>query len=280
MEFTHLQTLSDPELGEALFSIHLGGIALDAADRLFAVGDNLVRVFDSAGEPLRKFELKRPPWSVFAERDMVWIGMVGQVALYTPAGEQVATLTDAPRLGRVTSIAVVGSNLFVADATHRAIRRYSREGEWLGDVGREVNTRGFMIPNGVLDLCVDSSTNTLLVAHPQKHRVERYNAGGQLVDKWGRFGMHDPADFGGCCNPTNLAAGVDGMIAVSEKAPPRIKLYDAVGSYVSTLPGGVFDPNTKNLDLAIDSRGTLYATDPLRRTIEVFAMVAQEEPVP
>ncbi len=129
-------------------------------------------------------------------------------------------------------------------------------------MGAEANTRGFMIPNGVLDLVADPNTQTVLVAHSQKHRVERYQAEGPLVVTWGRFGMQSPADFGGCCNPTNIAVAEDGTIAVSEKAPPRIKLFSAAGAFELLVEQEVFDPDTKNIDLAFDSRNRLYAIDP------------------
>ena len=110
-----------------------------------------------------------------------------------------------------------------------------------------------------------------MVAHPQKHRVERYQLDGKLIDKFGRFGMKDPGDFGGCCNPP-ISRHRRGLIAVSEKAPPRVKIFTRDGKFLTQSADGVFDPNTKNIDLAADSRGRLYATDPLRCTIEEFQL--------
>ncbi len=130
-----------------------------------------------------------------------------------------------------------------------------------------------MLPNGVLDLAIAADQQAVLVAHPQKHRVERYSLEGELIDKFGHFGMEHPADFGGCCNPTNIAAMADGLIAVSEKAPPRVKVYTSDGEYVAQSAEGVFDANTKNIDLAADNRGRLYATEPRLCTIEVFELV-------
>jgi hypothetical protein len=161
--------------------------------------------------------------------------------------------------------------MLAADATNRTIHVYRRD-VWQGEMGREVNTRGFMLPNGMLDLALDTSSETIVVAHPQKHRVERYRLDGKLVDKFGRFGMEDPGDFGGCCNPTHITVTAKGWIAVSEKAPPRIKIYSGDGRYLARSADGVFDPNTKNIDLAVDGRGRLYATDPHRGAIEQFQL--------
>lgn len=133
-----------------------------------------------------------------------------------------------------------------------------------------MNTRGFMLPNGVLDLAWVDKQTSFVVAHPQKHRVERYSLAGELTDTFGRFGMDNPADFGGCCNPTNITASSEGFIVVSEKAPPRVKVYTVDGQFVAQSSDSVFDANSKNIDLAVDQRGQLYATDPACCTIEVF----------
>ena len=57
---------------------------------------------------------------------------------------------------------------------------------------------------------------------------------------------------------------LDGVLVVSEKAPPRVKIYTSDGKFVAQSADGVFDENTKNIDLAADGRGRLYATDPKR----------------
>ena len=100
--------------------------------------------------------------------------------------------------------------------------------------------------------------------------MERYDLDGKYIDSFGRFGAEDPAGFGGCCNPTNVAVVGDDVIATSVKAPPAIKLYTSGGEFLLQSVGGPFDMNTKNIDLVANGRGRLYATDPLRCTIEVF----------
>jgi sugar lactone lactonase YvrE len=197
--------------------------------------------------------------------------MRGAVARFDPQGKLLETIADHLRLGRITGLAVQGATWLVADATHHTVHLYHHQ-QWQYELGREVNTRGFMIPNGLLDLALDAPRETVLVAHPQKHRVERYRFDGQLTAKFGRFGMHDPADFGGCCNPTNITTTPDGLIAVSEKAPPRVKLFTADGIFLAQSTTEIFDPATKNIDLAVDTRGRLYATDQVRCAIEVFQL--------
>ena len=269
MQPSHVATLAGPQ-GGPLLDTRLSAIAVGADDRLFVLGATKALRYSPKRELEHKFTIDGSCWSLLADGDQLWIGQNGAIGRYNLEGRQLSMIRDPNGLGRVTSIATLDDDLIVADATHRAIYRYSREGRRLGEIGAKVNRRGFMIPNGLLDLARDPHNNTIVVAHSQKHRVERYDADGTLIHKWGRFGMHAPEDFGGCCNPTNIAAAASGMIAVSEKAPPRIKLFNAQGQFRHVLDANVFDPNTKNIDLAFDTKGHLYASDPRRRVVEMF----------
>jgi hypothetical protein len=201
----------------------------------------------------------------------MWIGLEGAIAHMDGNGQTLGVIRDRNHLGRITALAVRGHTVIAADATKRTIHLI-HDGQWQAEIGRDANTRGFMFPNGVLDLALDCDGQSFVVAHPQKHRVERYDLEGHLIDKFGRFGMTAPADFGGCCNPTNIATMAGGMIALSEKAPPRIKLFARDGTFLAQTQDGPFDANTKNIDLASGRGGRLYATDPLRCTLEVFEL--------
>ena len=145
----------------------------------------------------------------------------------------------------------------------------------MNDIGDRQRKGGFDIPNGVLDFAV-SATGVIDVANPGKHRVERYTAQGALVSQFGRFDGRDPAGFGGCCNPTNLAVDAHGRVIVSEKAGPRVKLYDPAGGLVAVVSDSEFDANCKNMDVAVDAQGRIYVADTVRLEICVFAPVASE----
>jgi hypothetical protein len=129
-----------------------------------------------------------------------------------------------------------------------------------------------MIPNGVLVAAADVERRRFVVAHPQKHRIERYDADGSPAGSFGKFGNEAPEDFGGCCNPNTIAVGPGGIIVVSEKAPPRIKVFSREGAFLAASPDGAFDMNAKNLALAAtDER--VFAADPARCTIQAFDLI-------
>jgi len=179
---------------------------------------------------------------------------------------------DAERMGLVTAIGLTQDDVLIADVRDRCVRRYNRQGEFRNNIGKDNRTRGFLVPNGVLDLAVDAE-GVLHVANPGKHRVERYSVEGKLLGHFGQFTGPDPRGFSGCCNPTNLTVTPAGYVVVTEKAGPRVKAYDASGKLLAIVAGDAFDQNCKNMDVAVDAQGRIYVADTVRRHICVFAPV-------
>jgi hypothetical protein len=129
-----------------------------------------------------------------------------------------------------------------------------------------------MIPNGVLVTAADVARRQFVVAHPQKHRVERFDADGSPAGSFGKFGNELPEDFGGCCNPNTIATSPGGLVFVSEKAPPRVKAYSHEGTFLAASSETAFDPGAKNLALAA-TEARVFAADPARCTIQAFELV-------
>jgi sugar lactone lactonase YvrE len=254
----------------------LRGVAIDAAGRLYAAGDSVVKVFDAEGDLIRRWTTGRPGECVAVDDPgRVWVGQRGQVEIFSPQGQLADTWRDPGRLGLVTAIGFGGGDVFLADATARWIRRYDRDGRFLNNIGDQHRKGGFHIPNGVVDFAIDDE-GILHVANPGMHRVERYSADGTLLGRFGRFDGQDPAGFPGCCNPTNLTVDDEGRVIVSEKAGPRVKVYDPEGRLLEVVADDVFDPAAKNMDLAVDSRGRIYVADTATLEIRVFEPQAPE----
>jgi sugar lactone lactonase YvrE len=252
------------------FTSALRGIAIDGDDRIFAVGDAAVRVFDAEGTLLRQWPTRSPGWSIAVDDDdRVWVGQQGQVEIFDGKGDLLDTWRDSERLGLVTAIAVSSDEVLLADAKARCIRRFDHEGKFRNNIGDQHRKGGFDIPTGVIDFALDDE-GRIHVPNPGMHRVERYTAAGELVGRFGRFDGRDPAGFPGCCNPTNLTLDGAGRVIVSEKAGPRVKIYDPSGKLLTVVTDDLFDPGAKNIDLAIDSVGRLYAVDTVKLEILVF----------
>ena len=171
----------------------------------------------------------------------------------------------------MTAIGFVNENVIFADVKDRCLRLYHVSGKYLRNIGKDNRMQGFLIPNAHLDFAVDRD-GVLHVCNPGKHRIERYSVGDKLLSRWGRFGGgSDPEGFTGCCNPTNIALMEDSRAVVTTKAEPEVKLYSKEGKLLERFGDGAFDPNCKNMDVAVDADERIYVIDTAKRAILVFA---------
>ncbi len=283
MQYRQVRIISGKGTQPHQFAHELRGIGIDRAGLIHAVGDGEVKVLDTMGKLHRRWTTDKPGYCVASDNDgVVFVGEAGQVERFDAAGKRLSVWQDPDRLGLITAIAFFGDSVFLADAQDRCIRRYDRSGKWLSDIGRDNNTRGFLIPNGHLDFAVDGQ-GIIHVANPAKHRIERYTIEGELLGHFGKFGMARPEDFPGCCNPTNLTLTSQGHVVVTEKAGPRMKVYAHAPSKPQTSASAdspkllafvgaeFFDANCKNMDVAVDPQGLVYVVDTVRLHICVFA---------
>ncbi len=256
--------------GDKLLHDELRGLWIDANDRLYAAGDRRVLVLSLAGELVRAIATNKPAYCVAIAPDgALYVGEEGAVQIFTADGQPRMTWTDAEHLGLVTSIGFAGDEVVCGDVRGRCLRRFDATGKYLGDIGRDARIRGFMLPNGYLDFAVDPN-GVLVAANPGQHRVQRFSRAGEKLGQFGRFDGTDPAGFSGCCNPTNLALLPRGDIVVTVKAPPGVKVYNAAGELLAALGAEDFDPDSKNMDIAVDRQGRIYIADSVRLQVGIY----------
>jgi sugar lactone lactonase YvrE len=270
MEYRLAGALCGKGAGPGRFMTALRGVEVDGGGLVYAVGDSEVKVFEPSGALARRWPTSLPGHSIAVEAGRaVWVGEQGQVEIFDESGTLRDTWRDGEHLGLVTAIGLLPEHVLIADALDRSIRRYNRQGDLLNDIGKDNRMKGFNIPNGALDFAVDGQ-EIIHAANPGKHRVERYTPEGELLGHFGRFDGQNPQGFSGCCNPTNVTVADDGRVFVTEKAGPRAKVYDGAGSLLAVIAADVFDPNCKNMDLAVDSKGSVYVVDTVSLEIKVF----------
>lgn len=279
-DYRPVKTLAGRGARPDQFGQALRGVAVDGEGRLYLAGDSEVKVFDSGGELTRRWATSRPGFAVAVDREgRVWVGQEGRAEVYSAGGELLDGWRDGERLGLVTAIGFTAGGVLLADAAARCIRHYDRRGTWLNDVGDRHRKGGFHIPNGMVDFAVDGA-GVVHVANPGMHRVERYTATGEPRGYFGRFDGRDPAGFPGCCNPTNVALARHGRVVVTEKAEPRVKVYDAEGRLETVVAGAEdFDPGCKNMDVAVDPWDRIAVADTVRLTLKVFELAARAQEV-
>lgn len=273
MQYRQASVVGGKGEGPAQFRSELRGIAVGKNGRIYAAGDSEIKVFSPSGAIERRWSTAKPALAVAVTPDgTVYVGEAGQIEIFSAAGAPVSAWREEKLLGRVTAIGFTKDSVLAGDAADRAIRRFDRQGKFLNTIGKDNPVNGLLIPNGVVNFGVDSQ-GFIHAANPGKHRVERYASDGRLLDHIGRFLGTDPAGFGGCCNPTNVA--IADRIYTAEKAGPRVKAYDFTGKLLAVIAAGeAFDANCKNMSVAVDSRGKVYVADTMKLAILVFEEVA------
>jgi len=257
--------------GESQFRAELRAVACDGERQWYLAGDQELEVLTSDGRLVNRWATGRPGWSVaIDERQRIWVGEPGQIEIFSAQGQLEDTWRSTELFRLVTALAVTPEEVFVADAGSRWIHRFDSDRRLLNHIGDKHRKGGFHIPSGVLDFALDRDA-TLVVANPGMHRVERYDPDGTSRGHFGRFGQQDPAAFPGCCNPTNLALGPEGEIVVTEKAGPRLKIYDRDGVLSEVVAdSATFDVACKNMDLAVDRDGSIGVIDTIALDLAVF----------
>jgi len=260
------------------FHHSLLGIAVGAGDSIYALGDDEVRVYDSGGNVVRRWKTIARAGCIAAGPDgRVLVGAGNLVEICDAGGSRVGGFAagDATKPARITSIKAYGKEILVADADARIIRRYDTNGRQLGLIGNQNKTGSFILPNKSLDFDVDAQ-GVVRATDTGRHQVTAWTIAGSPLGKFGRFGMTNPEDFVGCCNPVNLANAPDGRIVTAEKMISRVKVYEPDGKLLAVIGPENFDPNCIHIHLAVDSKGRILAADPVRREIRIFSLVARK----
>ncbi|MGD2175747.1 MAG: hypothetical protein PVJ27_10125 [Candidatus Brocadiaceae bacterium] len=250
------------------------GIALAPDRSLYVAGDDAIRVFDLAGEQRSEIPLGAPPYCLGVhDSGALYVGFRDHVEAYSPGRDSRTRWPSVGERAYLTSLALSGDDVWVADAGNAAILHYDTSGRLVGRIGEEDEAReipGLVVPSPHLDVRA-APGGQLLVNTPGRWAVETYTAEGELQSSWSR-GSQTIEGFCGCCNPTDIALLPDGKVVTSEKGVPRVKVYSPDGILESVVAAPAdFKVNTAGLDLAIDGEGRVLVLDPPARAVRIFA---------
>jgi hypothetical protein len=254
-------------------------------------GDRSVRIFSAKGEPAGRLEFDdQPRCLAVGAGGVLYVGFRDHVRVMDLAGAERARWANAGEKAMLTSIALLGDEIFVADAGGRAVLRYSAEGELRGKIGLKDKTRGvegFVVPSPYFDV-VAGADGLVRVVNPGRHRVEIYTPDGEPRGWWGGRRSLRIADFCGCCNPSALAITPDGEYVTAEKGLFRVKIYDGDGEMLGVVAGpGSFLPEVvagaeaqlgaapTALDLTVTRDGEILILDPRAAEVRVFERVRE-----
>lgn len=279
----------DPALNHYTESLHFGtrleeitALTTDG-ERIFVAGKKGIEVFDGDGRALNFFTLDGTPSCIMPDaKGNMFLGMQDHVEVLDPLGKPIAIWPAFASGSVITSIAVAGGDLFVADAGRKVVYRYDQKGKLLNRIGEKDPERGipgFVIPSPFFDLCIGRK-GELWVVNPGRHTLEQFEPDGGMVASWGVASMAVDG-FSGCCNPSHIAIRSDGSFVTSEKGIERIKIYSPSGEFICIVAAPEqFDEGTRGLDLAVDRHDRILVLDPVRKQIRIFIRAKQTGGMP
>lgn len=264
------------------------GVAASPDGRILVCGDRELLALDPSGVVSARYPLEGEPGCLTAGADgRIYLGMGDHLEVLDPDTGEVALWPYLGSQAIITSVAVSGGGVYVADAGNRVVLRFESHQAGAPDPGaggaggRLAGTltgsaeEGFFVPSPHFDLAAGAE-GSLWVANPGRHRLEHYSADGTYLGAWGQRSA-EAIGFGGCCNPTDFALLPDGSFVTSEKGILRVKIHGADGRLagVVALPRD-FRVYREGLDLAVLPDGRVLLLVPGERTVRIYAAAGEE----
>ena len=260
-------------------------IMLDSQGSIYVAGDNAVRIFNESGNMLNEIALTGVPRSLtVADDGKIYVGISNHIEVYNRQGKQLASWDSLGQRAMLTSIAVSGNDVFVADAGNRIVLHYDTNGNLINRIGRKDKDRnipGFIVPSPYFDV-VMRRDELLRVVNPGLHRIEAYTFDGDFEFWWGKFSS-SIEDFCGCCNPINIAVLRDDSFVTCEKGLTRVKIYDPEGAFVGVVAGPeqfgvtahicttIEQCQSGGFDVAVDAQDRIFILDTVKNVVRIFS---------
>jgi hypothetical protein len=273
-----LKTGDAPLLYRPLFSFSpemekITGITAYKDDLMLVCGKYSVESYDYRGKKVSSFPLDEKPTCItYDDKGDIYVGFYEHIVIFDRSGKEKKRIETGDTSSWITSIAVSGKEIFIADAGLKTVLHYDISGKMKGRIGNEDPEKGiesFVIPSPYFDIASEQD-GSLWVTNPGRHLLENFTVSGEMVKKWG-FGSMTVDGFCGCCNPSSFTILSDGSFITGEKSIPRVKIYDKDGSFMGLVAGpDQFEEETKGLDLARDSNDRIYVLDPIKKKVTVY----------
>lgn len=250
-------------------------VAVDAKDNLYVGGEFGLKLLSPDHRQVREWQTPSAVKAVAVdEKGNVYAGYATQVEKFDAQGHSLLRWgrggCDKDEFGLVTGLSASGGDVYVADSGQRIVYRFRDDGTFLNSIGdkeKDSDGLGIVLPSPFLDCA--AGDGAVWINNPGRKRVEQHDPEGKLRWFWGKSGWGED-EFPGCCNPTNLALAGPDKIVVADKGIPRVRVFSRQGQFLGVLGGDVFDKECKGIDLAVDSKGMVYAVDNVAGRVRVL----------
>ena len=176
-----------------------------------------------------------------------------------------ATLPEAKGLARDAA-----GRLYVVQSAANRITILNPDGSVATTLGKAGSGDGDFQEPWSVAIAPDGS---VFVADTWNHRIQKFDATGRFVAKWGNFidtkGQRDaePYAFWG---PRDVAIGPDGNVYVSDTGNKRITVFNQNGQYIRALGGEGSAPGQfkEPVGITFDPAGNLWVADTWNQRIQ------------
>ncbi|UFS71249.1 Ig-like domain-containing protein [Geomonas sp. RF6] len=246
----------------------LASIALDGKGNVYVTAYASVQVFDSVGTPLRRWgtwgsangQFGGTPYSlVVGDNGDVYVAdsQNFRIEIFSNTGTYLSkwwTYGSGPGEFHSPRYLALDSsgNVYVTDADNFRVEVFTDSGTFVrqwGGYGEGIAQ--FRNPTGI---ALDPAGN-IYVADAQNNNIQIFNSAGTFLRKWGDSGSTLLYQPGG------LAIDGSGLVYIAETGLSRVQVYDGAGTLLRQWASQV-DPTAKPLDVALDTKGNVYAAYP------------------
>jgi streptogramin lyase len=150
----------------------------------------------------------------------------GFINKFSSKGEPRLSFQDDRSNLHPADIAVdAGSAIYVADARRGTVAIFFSDGVR----HRELRTNALSAERESLHIAVDAY-GTIYVTAKHPYGVRKFSPGLRPAGSWGGASAKGAPAGAQIDNPTGLAVGPDGLVYVSERTNPEVKVYDTTGT--------------------------------------------------
>lgn len=243
----------------------LTSVAVSENGLIFLGGESFVSCYNNGFE--RQWTLKMPEriTAVAVCGDSVFASSVGKIFVVGKNGTIIGEWGPYEVNSIFTSLSANHHLVAVADAANKIVFILRKDGEVTGMIGQ--NDKRFIIPSSYFDVAL-TKNDTIYIANPGNHRIEKWNTHGFFISEFGNNGT-GPDEFNACCNPSHFALIPQGFVT-AEKGLNRIKILGMDGGFTEFVSvNNKFVPSVP-LDVASADGKTIYAANETDSKLYVF----------
>jgi DNA-binding beta-propeller fold protein YncE len=194
----------------------------------------------------------------------------GFVHKFSPSGEPRLSFQDDRTNMHPADLAVdAGAAIYVADAHRGTVAIFFSDGMR----HRELRTAAPASVREAMHIAVDAY-GTIYVTAKQPYGIRKFSPALRQIASWGGAVAKGAPANTLVDNPTGLAVGPDGLIYVSERANPEVKVYDPTGTLLhSAVVATDTDPYLSGVAV---NRKYIFAIAANHPSIHVWSLTGQD----